>query len=63
MKKDGKENWKVWTTVLVMVFLEEKMNESKRVWELVVEKAKAWLDRDGNAKWKDLEVQARELVK
>ena len=33
----------VWVTMVVMVFLTEKCQEEREVWELVVEKARKWL--------------------
>jgi hypothetical protein len=43
--KDKNENkqGKVWTTVVVVVVLEEKMQTGRDVWDLVVEKARGWL--------------------
>ena len=42
--KNGKEEQgKVWTTVVVVVFLEENMQTERDVWDLVVDKARAWL--------------------
>ncbi|MCJ1414238.1 hypothetical protein MMC32_000564 [Xylographa parallela] len=34
---------KIWVTVLVVAWLQEKMRQEEEVWELVVEKATAWL--------------------
>ena len=34
---------KVWMTLLIVVFLETKMEAQKGVWELVVEKARGWV--------------------
>ena len=34
----------VWATALVVVFLEDKVASEKGVWEMVVEKARAWLE-------------------
>ena len=62
LKRGAKENRNMWTTVLVVIFLEEKMGESKGVWDLVVEKARAWLDREGVGDWTDLTEEAREVV-
>ena len=41
--RNGKEQGKVWTTVVVVVFLEEKVQTERDVWDLVVEKARDWL--------------------
>ncbi|KAL8911577.1 MAG: hypothetical protein Q9171_003291 [Xanthocarpia ochracea] len=38
---------KEWVTVLVMKWLDVKMSSQKDVWELVAEKAKGWLERQG----------------
>lgn len=35
---------KVWATVLAITFLEEKMAGDKESWEMLVEKARAWLE-------------------
>jgi hypothetical protein len=42
-----KHGWdlKVAATGLAIVFLEKKKNKEKDAWELVVEKAKGWMDR------------------
>ena len=37
-----------WMTVVVVAFLTEKCKEEKDVWELVVEKAKRWLQNNGD---------------
>jgi len=37
----------VWATVLAIWFLEKKMGDQKDAWELVVEKARGWLDGEG----------------
>lgn len=49
-----------WNTILVVTFLETKMEEEKDVWELVVEKARAWL-RDQNQATESWEQEARKL--
>ncbi|MCJ1249175.1 hypothetical protein MMC30_006398 [Trapelia coarctata] len=51
---------KVWTTVLVIVFLEQKMKAEEGVWDLVVEKARSWLEgMKGEREREVLEVEAR----
>ncbi|MCJ1404703.1 hypothetical protein MMC11_007929 [Xylographa trunciseda] len=55
---------KVWATVLVVAWLRGRMGAEEGVWELVVEKAEAWLA--GAAEGADvaaLEVEARRLVR
>ena len=42
-KKGGADNENAWVTLLVIRFLEAYMQEEKDVWELVVDKARAWL--------------------
>lgn len=41
---DEKQAEQILSTALVIVYLEEKMEEDMDTWELVVEKARAWLD-------------------
>ncbi|KAI4135514.1 MAG: hypothetical protein LQ347_000622 [Umbilicaria vellea] len=50
-----------WATLLVVAFLEGPMAALEGVWELVVEKAKAWLQADGGARegWED---ETKDLV-
>ena len=55
------------TTVLVVVYLEQKMAGEKDVWELVVEKARAWLQSrkigvEKMEKMEKMEANAREVV-
>ncbi|KAL8777663.1 MAG: hypothetical protein Q9213_007762 [Squamulea squamosa] len=52
---------KVWTTVLVMKWLDTKMTAEKDVWELVVEKAKSWLEDQGLGTEKLVEIE-KEVV-
>ena len=33
----------VWATVLVLIFLETRLADSSGVWEMMADKAKAWL--------------------
>lgn len=46
---------KVWATVLAIYFLEGKMAGDKEAWDMVVEKARAWLEgteeRVSKQKW------------
>lgn len=57
------ERWKdkKWATLLVVAFLEGQMAALEGVWELVVEKAKGWLqaERGMAERWED---EARDLV-
>ena len=52
----------VWLTVLVIKFLQEKCAEEEGTWELVVEKAKAWLDTSGLDDIAGLEKKAGEIL-
>ena len=59
MVKDDLEA-KVWTTVLVIAFLEQKMKAEEGVWDLVVEKARSWLEGVKEEKEREaLEAEAR----
>lgn len=43
-----KSSWKsIWGTILVVVYLERNMEAEKDVWELVVDKAKVFLQQEG----------------
>ncbi|KAH7400312.1 von Willebrand domain-containing protein [Cadophora sp. MPI-SDFR-AT-0126] len=53
---------KVWLTILVVKFLQEKCGEEQGTWELVVEKARAWLDGCGVDGLEGLEEKAGELL-
>lgn len=54
------EEAKVWTTVLVIAFLEQKMKTEEGVWDLVVEKARSWLEgMEGEKEREALEAEAR----
>lgn len=56
----GKEEARIWTTVLVITFLEQKMKAEEGVWDLVVEKARAWLEgMKGERERETLEAEAR----
>ena len=57
---DEKQPTTIWSTVLVVVFLETKMEEDKDVWVLVVEKARAWL-KDQNQALESWEKDAQKL--
>lgn len=37
----------VWATILAIAFLERKMTSEKDTWELIVDKAKGWLQGQG----------------
>ncbi|KAK0102766.1 hypothetical protein ONS95_006363 [Cadophora gregata] len=52
----------VWLTVLVVKFLQEKCAEEEGTWEMVVEKANAWLDGCGVGGIQGLEKKAGELL-
>lgn len=55
----GGEEGKVWTTILVVTFLEQKMKAEAGVWDLVVEKARAWLQAmKGEREIETLEAEA-----
>ena len=52
----------VWLTLLVIKFLQKKCAEEEGTWELVVEKAKAWLDNSGIGDIAGLERKAGEVL-
>ena len=55
---------KEWVTTLVIRWLEDKMQGEKDVWELVVEKARAWLQGQGMEEgMKRLEMEVVEYMK
>ncbi|KAF4620162.1 hypothetical protein G7Y89_g14659 [Cudoniella acicularis] len=58
---DG-EDANVWLTVLVIKFLQDKCAKEQGTWELVVEKAQAWLDRSGDIGLENLEKNAGVLL-
>jgi hypothetical protein len=37
------EKWRVWATLLAVVVFEKELADEKDVWELVVDKARAWM--------------------
>jgi hypothetical protein len=50
-------------TVLAVYFLETKLAHEKDSWELIVEKAKAWLDNEvGSEEWKELYKVAKQVI-
>ncbi|KAL8769312.1 MAG: hypothetical protein Q9209_004694 [Squamulea sp. 1 TL-2023] len=53
----SRQQSKVWTTVLVMKWLDIRMTAEKDVWELVVEKAKSWLEDQGLGTEKLVEIE------
>jgi hypothetical protein len=58
----GGEEGKAWTTILVVTFLEQKMKAEAGVWDLVVEKARAWLQAmKGEREMETLEAEARAM--
>ncbi|MCJ1253321.1 hypothetical protein MMC24_001132 [Lignoscripta atroalba] len=59
-EKEKGERRKMWATMLVVVWLEEMMRAEEGVWDLVVEKARGWLD--GKSGFGNLETEARSAV-
>jgi hypothetical protein len=53
---------KVWVTLLVVCFLEQKMSGEEGTWGLVVEKARGWLEGSGDMDLEDLEENAKAFV-
>ena len=53
---------KIWMTVLVVVFLRERMKGEEEVWELVVEKARMWLEGK-EVELERLEGQAKKVLR
>jgi len=53
----------IWMTLVVVAFLTEKCIDESDIWELVVEKAKKWLQSLGHAKPGDHWEQAKEFIK
>ena len=51
-----------WTTILVLCWLEERMREEREVWEMVAEKARAWLDAQRLEDRAGMEAAAMKLV-
>ena len=51
----GKDD--VWTTLLVVAFFEEKLREEEGVWEMVVEKARLWLEMQSGTETAQREVE------
>ncbi|KAG7007803.1 hypothetical protein G7Y79_00008g024410 [Physcia stellaris] len=47
----------VWATVLAITFLERKMTSEKDTWELIVDKAKVWLQSNGVSMEKEAETE------
>ncbi len=54
--REEKTRGKEWATLLVVAFLEKRMREFEDVWDLVVEKAKGWLELQGGVE------EARDLL-
>ena len=54
---------KVWVTILVIIFLEEKMDDVQDVWELVVEKAREWYGKQKGVDFKMVEKEAWDVLK
>jgi hypothetical protein len=60
---DATTEKKLFTTALVVVLLEEKLAQWKGSWELVVEKARGWLDEEaGKDNVEKVFVKARGIV-
>jgi hypothetical protein len=53
---------KIWVTLLVVCFLEQKMSGEEGTWGLVVEKARGWLEGSGDMDLEDLEKNAKAFV-
>ena len=54
---------KVFITLVVVCFLEQKMASEEGTWALVVEKARGWLESWGIMNLEELEKEAAEFVK
>ena len=61
MVRTGVEE-KVWVTALVVSFLEEKMRSEEGVWEMVVEKARAWLEKEKGQGLAEVMAAAKETI-
>ena len=59
--RPGKVSLEVWATVLAVRFLEGRLSERENAWELVVEKARGWLDGQGMAD--EVSVELFEIAK
>jgi len=53
----------IWLTMVVVAFLKERCQDEKDVWELVVEKAKKWLQTQDQALIRGKEDKATEFIK
>jgi hypothetical protein len=62
-KAPGGEELKVWVTLLVVKFLEEKCSGEEGTWGLVVEKARGWLEGLGFIEVESLEAAAGTFVR
>jgi len=60
--KEDKVFMTVWVTMVVMVFLKENCQEEREVWDLVVEKARKWLQDNEAASLSDLQQKAKQFV-
>ena len=61
----GKGDNNIPATVLVIAFLEVKLSEKREVWEMIVQKAKAWIQGkiEDDAEVEGLVGSAKELFK
>ena len=56
-------NSNMWMTALVVVFMEDKLASEKSVWEMIVEKARRWLEQQSDAaKSEEVLERARKVV-
>merc|ERR1719320_1231520 len=53
----------IWLTMVVVAFLTDRCQEEKDVWELVVEKARKWLQIQDQALVRGKDEKAREYIK
>ena len=53
----------LWVTMLVILFLEEKLDDHKNVWEFVVEKARDWVGSQDGVELQKLEKKAWDVLK